>query len=83
MFVPRRERGHGLAHELIAAAIEQARAEGADMLEAYPVDPDAPSYRHMGFVSAFERAGFTHAGPEGRRRHVMRLTISAGDRGKP
>ena len=83
LFVPRRERGNGLAHELIAAAIAHAKAEGADILEAYPVDPDAPSYRHMGFVPAFERAGFTHAGPEGRRRHVMRLTMSAGDGGKP
>lgn len=75
LFVPRATRGHGLAHQLIAAAVDHARKEGADIVEAYPVDPDAPSYRHMGFVPAFERAGFTHAGPEGRRRHVMRLTI--------
>lgn len=76
MFVPRRQRGQGLANQLIAAAIAHAREEGANIVEAYPVDPDAPSYRHMGFVPAFERAGFVHAGPEGRRRHVMRLTIS-------
>ena len=83
MYVARRQRGNGLANELIAAAITHARAEGADILEAYPVDPDAPSYRHMGFVPAFERAGFTHCGPEGRRRHVMRLTISAGGGDNP
>ena len=76
MYVPRRARGEGLAHQLIAAAIGEARRQGATILEAYPVDPDAPSYRHMGFVGAFERAGFVHVGDEGRRRHVMRLTIS-------
>lgn len=75
MFVPRMSRGNGLAHQLIAAAVDHAREAGADIVEAYPVDPDAPSYRHMGFVPAFERAGFAHVGPEGRRRHVMRLTI--------
>lgn len=76
MYVPRRERGKGLAHQLIGAAIAEAGRQGANIVEAYPVDPDAPSYRHMGFVPAFEQAGFAHVGDEGRRRHVMRLTIS-------
>ena len=44
-------------------------------LEAYPVDPDSPSYRFMGFVPAFESLGFTEIGTAGSRRHVMRLTI--------
>ena len=76
MFIRRSLRGTGIAHELIAAAIDHARAKGADIVEGYPVDPDSPSYRHMGFVSAFERAGFTPTGMEGKRRHVMRLTIA-------
>jgi hypothetical protein len=29
----------------------------------------------MGFVPAFERAGFEETGREGTRRHVMRLTL--------
>jgi hypothetical protein len=29
----------------------------------------------MGFVAAFEKAGFTHVGAAGSRRHVMRLTL--------
>lgn len=76
MYVPRKLRGEGIAHKLIGAAIAEARRQGATSLEAYPVDPGSPSYRHMGFVPAFERAGFVHVGEEGSRRHVMRLALS-------
>ena len=75
MYVPRRERGRGLANLLIAAGVEHARQAGATVLEAYPVDNDAPSYRFMGFVPAFERLGFVHVGTAGTRRHVMRFSL--------
>jgi hypothetical protein len=45
------------------------------MVEAYPVDRDAPSYRYMGFVETFAAAGFRDEGMAGVRRHVMRLEI--------
>ena len=73
MFVPRKRRGAGMAHRLIAAAVEHARTQGATAVEAYPVAENAPSYRFMGFVPAFIRAGFTEVGMAGTRRHVMRL----------
>jgi GNAT superfamily N-acetyltransferase len=76
MYVRRKLRGMGLGHELIAAAATFAREHGATVLEAYPVDPASPSYRFMGFVPAFEAAGFTELGLAGSRRHVMRLTLS-------
>lgn len=75
MFVPRRLRGQGMAHALIAAAAAHARDRGANVVEAYPVAVDAPSYRFMGFVPAFERAGFVEVGRAGTRRHVMRLAL--------
>lgn len=75
MYIPRQRRGQGLAHALIDAAVAHARQAGATAVEAYPVDPDSPSYRFMGFVSAFERAGFVPVGMAGTRRHVMRLTL--------
>jgi GNAT superfamily N-acetyltransferase len=78
MYIPRDRRGHGLANTLIEAAVDHARQEGATAVEAYPVAPDSPSYRFMGFVPAFERAGFVELGMAGSRRHVMRLTLSAG-----
>jgi hypothetical protein len=39
------------------------------------VAPDSPSYRFMGFVGAFEAAGFTEIEMAGSRRHVMRLAL--------
>ena len=61
-FVLRAHRGRGLTNQLIEHAVAHARANGADAVEAYPVAPDAPSYRFMGLVPQFERAGFRHAG---------------------
>lgn len=74
-FVVRRLRGRGLTQRLIGAAVDHAAARGATAVEAYPVDPDSPSYRFMGFVPAFEAAGFHEVGRAGTRRHVMRLTL--------
>jgi GNAT superfamily N-acetyltransferase len=74
-FVPRRLRRRGLMRRLLLAAIETARRHGATVLEAYPVDPDAPSYRFMGFVPLFRAAGFKSVGRAGSRRHVMRLDL--------
>jgi hypothetical protein len=74
-FVPRTRRAGGMTRRLIAAAIDHARENGATVVEAYPVDEAAPSYRFMGFVAAFAAAGFTEAGRAGTRRHVMRMTL--------
>ena len=74
-FVTRGYRGQGMLARLIGAAVEHARERGATIVEAYPVDPDSPSYRFMGFVAAFERAGFIEVGRAGTRRHVMRLEL--------
>jgi GNAT superfamily N-acetyltransferase len=82
MYVQRQYRQQGLAHQLIAAAVARARRKGATMVEAYPVAPDSPSYRFMGFVPAFEAADFVETGTVGSRRHVMRLTLSDAGRGE-
>jgi GNAT superfamily N-acetyltransferase len=75
MFIRRTHRGKGFGHQLIEAAIREAKSRKAGVLEAYPVDPDSPSYRHMGFVPAFAAAGFKPGGMIGSRRHLMRLTM--------
>lgn len=74
-FVPRKLRGDGLVRRLIAGAVAHAKRNGATVVEAYPVPPDAPSYRFMGFVPVFAEAGFKDAGRAGVRRHVMRLAV--------
>lgn len=75
MFIPRPLRGEGLAHTLIAAALDHARSAGATIVEAYPVLPDSPSFRYMGWVPAFEKAGFSFVQMAGTRRHVMRISV--------
>lgn len=74
-FVSRPLRGQGITRQLIEAAITHARARGASSIEAYPVDPDSPSYRFMGFVEVFEAMGFQEEGRAGSRRHIMRYDL--------
>ena len=77
-FVVRRLRGQGITHRLIQAAVDHARANGASIVEAYPVDVASPSYRHMGFVPALRHSRWSsiqhsrcdplpRSGPHGRR----------------
>ena len=75
-FIVRRLRRQGVMERLLTAAVEHARARGAKVVEAYPVESDSPSYRFMGFVPAFAAAGFIEVGRAGTRRHVMRLRLA-------
>jgi len=75
-FVSRPWRGQGMFQRLIAAAEEYAGKNGATLLEAYPVDPDSPSYRFGGFLPAFEQAEYTLCGRKGARRHIVRKSLS-------
>src|SRR5690606_31255344 len=74
-YVPRRLRGQGIMRHLLSAAVDQARQHGAKAVEAYPVEPDSRSYRFMGFVDSFRKAGFVQTGTAGSRRYVMRLEL--------
>ena len=74
-FIRRDHRKSGLSGRMLDEAITYARKRGARVVEAYPVDPDSPSYRFMGFVSLFKDRGFRPKGRAGSRRHVMRLAL--------
>lgn len=74
-FITRRLRSHGAVAQMIAAGIEHARQKGATIVEAYPVDPDSPSYRFMGYVESFRAFGFEEVGMAGSRRHVLRKRV--------
>ena len=74
-FIKREHRGRGVSKKLILAAVDHAALHGATIVEAYPVDPDSPSYRFMGFVETFRGAGFQQVRRVGQRRHVMRFHI--------
>lgn len=62
---------------LLAAAEAHAAQAGATAIEAYPVDPDSPSYRFSGFLPSFKAAGYAAVGTVGSRRHVVRKTFQA------
>ena len=78
-------RGGGVGAALLAAAVEHASANGARILEAYPVDIGevgsvAAGSAFTGTLSMFERAGFLVAGPTsstsgGRPRVVVRRDL--------
>ena len=80
-FVVRRDfRRRGVSSQLLAAAVEHARAEGASVVEGYPVDvaeftsSPAGSLYH-GTVSMFAAAGFSDASEAPAKRHVMALRL--------
>ena len=56
-------RGRGIAHALLAAAVEFARDNGAPVIEGYPVDNGGKkvdlTMGYVGTLGLFEQAGFT------------------------
>ncbi|MBF4573487.1 GNAT family N-acetyltransferase [Herbiconiux sp. VKM Ac-1786] len=62
-------RGQGLAHRLVAGAVEFAREHGAPAVEAYPVDNRGAkvdlTMAYVGTRALFERAGFEVAAETG------------------
>lgn len=85
IYLDRAARGQKLSLKLLKAAVDYAASQGAEVVEGYPVEPqkDAQgtpnhevSYRFMGFVSTFEKAGFIDVTPTGSQRRIMRYEIS-------
>src|ERR687890_573114 len=77
-------RGAGIAHHLVAGAVEFARTHGAPVVEAYPVDNDGRkvdlTMAYVGTRKLFERAGFVKAADtdsviNGFPRVLMRLDL--------
>ncbi|MBE2998025.1 GNAT family N-acetyltransferase [Nocardiopsis sp. HNM0947] len=81
-WLPPRRRRRGAGTRLLDGAIEYARAEGARVLEAYPVDTAggrAPSAEvYTGTVEMFRRAGFSLAQHHASERTVARLELKEG-----
>ncbi|WP_282692271.1 GNAT family N-acetyltransferase [Streptomyces sp. CC208A] len=77
-------RGKGLSHALIAGAVEFARAHGAPVVEAYPLDNGEArvdtTMAYPGLRRNFERAGFVKVADTasvlvGHPRILMRLDL--------
>ncbi|MDR0347116.1 MAG: GNAT family N-acetyltransferase [Coriobacteriales bacterium] len=70
-YVKKEYRRQGFVKLLIESAKSYAKENGAEYVEAYPVEEESPSYRFMGFVKSFKEAGFGYVKMAGTRRHVM------------
>lgn len=77
-FLRSSQRGKGLSHAFVAAGIEHARASGARVLEASPMDQAKQSKSvglFVGSTSVFEKAGFETVARQKPNRPLMRLAL--------
>jgi GNAT superfamily N-acetyltransferase len=79
-WMPRKERGKGIAMALLRAAVDHARRRGARVLEGYPIDtgsgrrPDPNVF--TGTLAMFTRVGFTEVERRAEGRPIVRLTLA-------
>jgi GNAT superfamily N-acetyltransferase len=80
-FVDRTQRRRGLTANLIRAALAHARAQGAHLVEAYPVEPvkaQVPAlFAYTGFASTFRRLGFVEVARRSATRPILRRRVRA------
>lgn len=78
-FVARKQRRKGLTVQLLKAAIEYARSNGARVIEGYPVEPKegkSPDvFVYTGLASAFKQAGFVEVVRRSETRPIMRYNL--------
>ncbi len=85
LYVPRVNRGQGLAGALVRGALDHAARHGARIVEAYPTVPrgrtlaDISSF--MGVPALYERAGFTLVARPSAARAIMRRELTPPGRG--
>jgi GNAT superfamily N-acetyltransferase len=80
-FVDRSVRGKGLAERMLRAAVDHARSQGAQLLEAYPVEtqePKDPDVMFFGVKSMYDRAGFREVARRKATRPVVRRALRPG-----
>jgi GNAT superfamily N-acetyltransferase len=74
-FVDRDFRRQKITVGLLKAAVEYAVAQGARVIEGYPVEPGPRLYTYMGSPATFQSAGFQDVTPPGQARLVMRYLV--------
>ena len=90
-FVSKEARGQGIMESLIKAAVDHALSNGAEIVEAYPIDMQSPkllgqtfnSYSgYMGVASAFRALGFEQVGRASETQLIMRWKVKAAQKKK-
>ena len=81
LFIEKSYRKKGVATELLRAASEYARSQGAELLEGYPVEPKSekeipPAFAWTGIPAAFTRAGFKEVVRRSPTRPIMRKKLT-------
>ena len=78
-FIARGHRRKGLTVQLLKAAVDYARSQGARIIEGYPVEPrqgQSPDvFAYTGLSSAFRKAGFTEVLRRSETRPIMRYIL--------
>ena len=78
-YIDRHSRKQGVGSALLQGAVSYARKRGAQIVEAYPVDPRGKKIQsaelYTGTVEMFRAAGFEVAAAGGGRRRIMRTSV--------
>lgn len=74
-FIDRNFRKQGVTRGLLQAAIDYATANGATLVEGYPVPPDQ-SYRFMGSHELFQAVGFDEVAIAKNGRSIVRIEMT-------
>jgi GNAT superfamily N-acetyltransferase len=78
-FVKRDYRQQGIMQQSIQAAVNYAREQGAQMVEAYPINLKTPMNAfggYMGLTSVFKAAGFVEIKQVSETQSIMRLKVT-------
>ncbi len=79
LFVARPHRRKGVTVELLKAAVEYARKQGAKIVEGYPVEPKSSkmpdTFVWTGLASAYSKAGFVEVARRSETRPIMRCFV--------
>ena len=81
LFVDRSYRKKGVSSELLRAATEYAKSQGAELVEGYPVEPKSekdipPPFAWTGIPKVFISAGFKEVARRSPTRPIMRLEMT-------
>ena len=81
-YVARHKRRQGVMRALIAGAVDYAAQQGAQVVEAYPVEPAGGAYpdvyAYTGLAKTYRALGFEEAARHSPTRPILRKVIKSG-----